>query len=149
MMGRAAGKTVWTICKATRTIFDGRRMCSLDAISRRCFRECLPTMHYVKTEDACTLLLNHCRYWMTSGSFNAVVLVDQFLVALRSGERHSVCDTARPFADEFLEQLRGLPTPARTRRTSETARIVERVVDGAVPGHATEALGQFVFLRCG
>ena len=25
--------------------------------------------------------------------FRAVVLVDQFLVALRSGERHSVCDT--------------------------------------------------------
>jgi hypothetical protein len=29
---------------------------------------------------------------------------------------------------------------------SETERIVERVVDGAVLGHAAEALGQFVFL---
>ena len=43
-----AGKTVWNICRATKPIFDARRMCSLDAISRRRFRECLPTMHYVK-----------------------------------------------------------------------------------------------------
>ncbi len=65
----AGRETVWKICGATKTMFDARRMCSLDAISRRRFRECLPTIHTSRTEDVRTLLLNHCRYWTTSGSF--------------------------------------------------------------------------------
>jgi hypothetical protein len=46
---RATLQPPWGAIMSTtlKTIFDAKRMCSLDAISRRRFRECLPTMHYV------------------------------------------------------------------------------------------------------
>src|SRR5713101_4042159 len=71
--------------------------------------------------------------------FRAVVLVDQFLVALP--DQASVIRTAilrAPFADEFLEQFAVFRLQLVCGEQSETERIVERVVDGAVLGHAAE-----------
>src|SRR5713101_1327053 len=85
--------------------------------------------------------------------FRAVVLVDQFLVALP--DQASVIRSAilrAPFADEFLEQFAVFRLQLVCGEQSETERIVERVVDGAVDAKMktpTERIGLKVWARGG
>ena len=96
-------------------------------MSRRCFRECLPTMHYVKTEDVSYSsleslpLLDDIRLFPCRGTRRSVPRrssIRRASFGLRYCERHSLMSFWSSCAVFRLQLVRG--------EQSETERIVER-----------------------